>query len=166
MAFEPMTQIITEIGKWGQKNGKSITEAFCYEGDWSGWAQVELALYFRDYENVNVSRNQTLSSGQTVDLLMTIEGGKNIAAKLICEQLPPGKGSKGDDTVWEKIKRAYDELVDAATENTRPVAMGIVVSDIGNDSTKYHLCDKNLFDQMPMYTPKIGYQVNLYFRWI
>lgn len=167
MAFEPMTRIIIEIGQWGKKNGSKIIDAFSYEGDWSAWAQVELALYFRDFENVEVSRNQKISpDGTTADLLLLVEGGKNVAVKLVCETLPPGGDVKGEDEVYKKIKSAYSALENVGTENIRPVAMGIVVSNIANDNAKYNLCDKSLFDCQPLYASKTGVNVNLFFRWI
>ncbi|MGD9159787.1 MAG: hypothetical protein PVG39_15335 [Desulfobacteraceae bacterium] len=167
MTFEPKIQIIQEIGKWGKQSGKKIIEAFSYEGDWSAWAQVELALYFRDFENVTVARNQKISpDGTEADLLMDIEGGKNVAIKLVCEILPPGCGARGDAEVWTKINNAYQVMERVGTENIRPVAMGIVVSDIAYDNAKFNLCDKSLFDLLTLYAPKTGPKVNLFFRWI
>lgn len=167
MAFEPTTRIITEIGQWGKKNGTKIIKAFYYEGDWCVWAQVELALYFSDFGNVNVTRKQHIGSGTVVaDLLLTIEGGKNVAIKLVCETMPSGKKAQGEADVWSRINDAYKALENVSTENINLVAMGIVVSNIANDNTKYNLCGKNLFDHLEMYAQKNGIKVNLYFRWI
>ncbi len=167
MTFEPQSQIIQEIGNWGQQNGKKIVEAFWYEGDWSAWAQVELALYFKDFENVDVSRHQkTGPEGITADLLLKISGKKNVAINLICETLPPGIGAKGEPDVWSRINSAYQTMKNMGTETVRPAAMGIVVSDIAYDNAKYNLCDKGLFDLLALYTPKTGSKVNLFFKWI
>ena len=167
MTFEPQSQIIQQIGIWGQQNGKKIVEAFWYEGDWSAWAQVELALHFKDFDNVSVSRNQKPGpEGIPVDLLLEISGAKNVAINLICETLPPGTGTKGEAEVWNRINNAYQTMKNMGTETIRPVAMGLVVSDIGYDNAKYNLCDKSLFDLLALYTPKTGSKVNLFFRWI
>ncbi len=165
MAFEPQTKIIEEIGSWGKQAGKKIVEAFNYEGDWSVWAQVELALYFRDFGDVNALRNQNID-GMNVDLLLKLDGAKDVAICLICEKIPPGKGAKGDPEVWQRIRQVYTEMKDMPIDKFRPTAMGLMVSDIAYDSAKLNLCDKSLFDVMPLYTPKTGLKVNLFFRWI
>lgn len=167
MTFQPQSQIMNEIGKWGEQSGKEIVEAFWYEGDWSVWAQVELALYFRDFENVVVSRNQRIGSeGITADLLLQISGAKDVAINLVCETLPPGTGAKGQPDIWNRIEGCYQAMRGMSSETVRPVAMGLLVSDIACDNARYNLCDKNLFDLQALYTAKTGSKVNLFFRWI
>lgn len=167
MTFNPQSQIIEEIESWGLKNGPKIVEAFAHEGDWAAWAQVELALHFNTFGNATASRNQKPgSSGITVDIFLDITNNKNVAMDLICETLPPGTGAKGEADVWQRIQAAYQEMKNLDTETMRPVAMGLVVSNIARDNARYNLCDKSLFAATPIYKPKSGGQVTLFSRWI
>lgn len=171
MTFQPMTDVINGVAVWGKKSGADIVKAFSHEGDWTGWAQVGIGLYFMDYDNVMVARkqkvdNQTGDKKIEVDLVLLIENGKNVAIKLVCEILPPEANAIGEADAWSRVKSAYDCLKEVNKEKFRPVAMGILVSGIANDNARYHLCDINLFDRKPLYSDKSGSNVNLYFNWV
>ncbi len=167
MVFETKIQIINEVSAWGKKNGQKIIQAFQHEGDWATWAQVDLALYFTDFQNVSVSRAQEIrNDGTKADLLLEVDGGKNIAIILVCEELPGNANAIGQDDIYKQIENAYDRLKNVSIEDIRPVAMGLVISGIANDNAKYNLQDKSLFDVQTLYTSDTGINVNLFFRWI
>lgn len=166
-AFTPQAQVIQEIVSWGQKRGKEIQDGFRFKGDLTAWARTDLALYFKDFDNIDVALNQEIgSSGVTADIFMKIAGSKSIAVKLICETFPPGKAAMGDPDTWKAIAKAYNDMKSIETQAVRSLAMGIVVSNIAYDNAKYNLCDISLFDLVQLYESKAGAKVHLFFRWL